>query len=138
MVKSLNQYLLKGLENKHSSNAVKSECLKIYTDVFKRFGPLCLRERQLIDKSRLMQAISALIINTVEVSLRKNASSCMGAFAVVLETAALQTLVNNLLTRAKTAKAPIDALVQIQCLSLVAKTVGNKLNPLLTQLIPVL
>jgi hypothetical protein len=45
---------------------------------------MCLREQGLLDKVALMKAISALLTPSTEVGLRKNASSCMGAFAVVL------------------------------------------------------
>jgi hypothetical protein len=82
MIKTLNGYLQKGLEK--GNTLVKSECLEIYTDIFKRFGAFMLRQNSLVDKNRLMSAISVLLGSQCEISLRKRASQCMGAFAVAL------------------------------------------------------
>ena len=76
-----------------------------------------------------MKAIGALLTPATEVGLRKNASSCMGAFAVVLDSKQLTELVNKLIAQSRASESPADMLVQIKCLSLVANTVGNRMAP---------
>jgi len=61
--------------------------------VFRRFGGLIVRQESLINKNELIKPISSLLSTKVEVGLRKKASSCMGAFALVLNEGQLQNLI---------------------------------------------
>jgi hypothetical protein len=82
MIKTVYTRLLKGMS---SSEEVREECLEILADIFKRFGPLLLKNSTLVNKDELMKVIAdQLSINRP--SLRKKATNCMGAFAVILTT----------------------------------------------------
>ena len=104
---------------------------EIYTDVFKRFSSLLQRDQTLIDKQKIMNAIISKLAVAVPLRVRQKASHCMGAFSVVLNSQQLANLTNELCKRITASNTKPDKLVQVSCLSLVAKTVGSKLSPYL-------
>lgn len=65
------------------SDEVREECLDILSEIFKRFGPLLLKNATLINKDELMKVIPEQLSRDKQ-SLRKKATNCLGAFAVVL------------------------------------------------------
>jgi hypothetical protein len=138
IIRKFNQNLIKGLENKNAIPESTGEILEIYTDVFKRFSSLLLRDQTLIDKSKIMNAIMSKLAIVMPIRVRQKASHCMGAFSVVLNPQQLANLTNELCKRITASSTKPDKLVQVSCLSLVAKTVGSKLSPFLDQIVPML
>jgi hypothetical protein len=108
LIASVNPKLVVGLEK--GRNEVKSECLEIYTDIFKRFGGYLLRQHSIVDKNRLMNGINNLLGDEIEINLRKRASQCMGTFAVVLNGQQLQQLTVFLLNRIDKSTTKVDQL----------------------------
>lgn len=109
----------------------KEECLDICTDLFKRFGLVILRQSGSINKDTLMQAINQQLTGGESVNVRKRASYCMGAFAIILTQKQLATLSQLLVDKIKKGTNKADKVIHVQCLSLMAKSVGNKLSPFL-------
>jgi cullin-associated NEDD8-dissociated protein 1 len=72
------------------------------------------------------------------VNVRKRASYCMGAFAQILSGKQLQQLTTILVDKINKGSNKSDKVIQVACLSLMAKSVGNKLAPYLQQIIPLL
>lgn len=64
-------------------------------------------------------------------NVRKRASYCMGAFAQILTGKQLQQLTQILVDRISKGTKKDDKVIQVACLSLMAKSVGNKLAPYL-------
>jgi hypothetical protein len=82
IISNLLPHMTRGIETK--GNNIKEECLDILTDLFKRFGMFLLRQQQLANKDVLMRVINTQLTSGSTPQLRKKASYCMGAFAVVL------------------------------------------------------
>jgi hypothetical protein len=55
MIKSVYPRLLKGMQV--ANLEVREECLDILADIFKRFGPLLLKNATLVNKDELMKVI---------------------------------------------------------------------------------
>jgi len=71
--------------------------------------------------------------------VRKRATNCIGQFAIILSNKQLQHLMTILIDRLKRSTTNRhDLLVQIQCISNIARTVGNKLSTNFSQLLPIL
>jgi hypothetical protein len=81
MIKSVYPRLTKGVAA--SDFAVREECLEILADIFKRFGSLLLKNSTLVNKEELMKIIPDQL-SQPKPSLRKKATNCIGAFAVIL------------------------------------------------------
>ena len=79
-----------------------------------------------------------LLSGLTPVRVRQKASHCMGAFSVVLNQQQLFGLADQLMKRIAAGKTKLDKMIQVQCLALVAKTVGNKLAPFLSNIVPTL
>jgi hypothetical protein len=63
----------------------------------------------------------------------------MGQFAIILSSRQLETLIQILITRLKSVEGnKKDLLTQIQCISQIARSVGNKLARFFGQLVPLL
>lgn len=62
----------------------------------------------------------------------------MGAFAVVLNNKQLQQLVALIIERVRKSTNKSELPTLVQCLSLIAKSVGSKLTPFLQEIIPLL
>lgn len=62
----------------------------------------------------------------------------MGAFAVVLNNKQLGQLVVLIIEKVKSGKNKAEIVTLVQCLSLIAKSVGGKLGPNLAEIIPLL
>ena len=80
MIKIVYTKLIKGLS---ASDEVREECLDILAEIFKRFGSLLLRNQSLVNKDELMKVIPEQLSRDKQ-SLRKKATNCLGAFAVIL------------------------------------------------------
>jgi hypothetical protein len=85
-----------------------------------------------------MRVINTQLTQGTTPQIRKKASYCMGAFAVVLNNKQLQQLVVLILERVRAGKNKAEVVTLIQCLSLISKSVGNKLAPFLQDIIPML
>ena len=85
-----------------------------------------------------MNAINTQLTRGSQLSLRKRASYAMGSFAVVLNQPQLNKLVQLLLAKLTSAQEKSDTIIQLQCLSIIAKSVGNKLAPHLEAIVPIL
>ena len=134
LIHTVYPHLLRGIEQ--GATQVKEECLDICTEVFKRFGLIILRQPNLVNKEQLMTAINAQLTGGQTLSLRKRASYAMGQFAVVLNNAQLSKLITLLLRKIDSRQAQADTIIQVQCLSIIAKSIGSKLAPHLAQIIP--
>lgn len=71
-------------------------------------------------------------------SMRKKATVCIGAFAIVLSGAQLENLVKLLSDRIVSSQNQAETLTLIQCIGHMSRTVGQKLGPYLGRLYPVL
>ena len=85
-----------------------------------------------------MNGINNLLGAEIEVNLRKRASQCMGTFAVALNGQQLQQLTVFLLNRIDKSTTKTDQLTQVQCISLMAKTCGSKLEPFVDHIVTLL
>ena len=85
-----------------------------------------------------MNAINLQLTQGAELSLRKRASYAMGSFAIVLNTNQLNKLLQLLLTKLQSQQQKSDTIIQLQCLSIMAKSIGSKLAPHLANIIPML
>jgi len=83
-----------------------------------------------------MQAINIQLTDGSTVNVRKRASYCLGAFAQILTGKQLATLSQILLDKIKRGTNKADKVIHVQCLSLMAKSVGSKLSPFLGEIIP--
>jgi hypothetical protein len=102
IISTLQPQMIHGIESK--GNNIKEECLDILTDLFKRFGMFLLRQQQLLNKDTLMRVINTQLTSGTTPSIRKRASYCMGAFAVVLNNKQLSSLVTLILERVRVSK----------------------------------
>jgi hypothetical protein len=102
LISNLMPHMIRGIETK--GNNIKEECLDILTDVFKRFGIFILRQQQLVNKDVLMRVINTQLTQGTVPTIRKKASYCMGAFAVVLTSKQLQQLVVLIIERVRGGK----------------------------------
>ena len=127
MISTVAPQLTSGIER--GSPQVKEECLDICTEIFKRFGLIILRQPNLVNKDQLMNAINLQLTTGAQLSLRKRASYAMGSFAIVLNTNQLNKLLQLLLTKLQSQQALSDSIIQLQCLSIMAKSIGSKLGP---------
>jgi hypothetical protein len=85
-----------------------------------------------------MRVINSQLTQGTTPTIRKKASFCMGAFAVVLNNKQLQQLVALIIERVRKSQNKSELPTFVQCLSLIAKSVGNKLAPFLQEIIPLL
>lgn len=85
-----------------------------------------------------MSAINTQLNTGSTHSLRKRASYAMGQFAVVLNNQQLNRLITLLLEKIARSSQKSDTMIGLQCLSIIAKSIGNKLAPFLDQIIPLL
>lgn len=129
LIHTIYPQLLSGIEQ--GSPQVKEECLDICTEVFKRFGLIILRQPNLVNKELLMKAINTQLTSGTSPSLRKRASYAMGQFAVILNNQQLSKLCQLLLSKIQSNQAKSDTIIQVQCLSIIAKSIGSKLSPYL-------
>jgi len=80
MIKIVYAKLIKGM---NTTDEVREECLDILAEIFKRFGSLLLKNQTLVNKDELMKVIPEQLSRD-KLSLRKKATNCLGAFAVIL------------------------------------------------------
>mmetsp|Transcript_840 Transcript_840/g.1414 ORF Transcript_840/g.1414 Transcript_840/m.1414 type:complete len:1307 (+) Transcript_840:70-3990(+) len=133
VVSKLTSNLTNGIGS--SNDDVKRECLDDMTDLLRRFGHLMRREHE---------SILAVIVVCLEHSksvIRKRASVCLGALAVVATDPLLFRLVDDLLRRIKELnkqKFPSsdDLRTLIQTIGTVSRTVGYRLGKSLDDLVP--
>jgi len=82
MISTLYSKLKPGFEDSKSED-VKEECVDILAQICKRFNLLLLKKDDLIDKDDLMVKVLNQL-GSEKSSLRKKATNCIGALAVVL------------------------------------------------------
>ena len=116
---------------------VREECLDILAEIFKRFGPLILRYATLVNKEELMRVVPEQL-SREKLSLRKKATNCLGALAVVLTQKQLQQMCLLLIDRIRKARTKADTFTLIQCFGQMARTVGNKIAQHLGDVFPLL
>ena len=136
LIQTLYPSLLQGIER--CADTVKEECLDICTEVFKRFGLIILRQPNLINRDSMMNAINTQLTSGSSLALRKRASYAMGQFAVILNNAQLTKLCQLLLAKIESRQSKSDTTIQVQCLSIIAKSIGSKLAPHLGKIMPLL
>ena len=133
-IRSVYPRLLKGMS---ASEEVREECLDIMADIFKRFGSLLLKNTTLVNKDELMRVIPEQL-SCEKPGLRKKATNCMGAFAVILTNKQLHTMCLLLIDKIKKSKSKTDSFTLIQCFGQMARTVGNKIASFLNDIFPLL
>lgn len=105
MMKVVYARLIRGM---NQADEVREECLDIMAEIFKRFGGLLLRNQSLVSKEELMRVIPEQLQRD-KLSLRKKATNCLGAFAVILNQKQLQQMCLLLIDRIKQAKTKADS-----------------------------
>jgi hypothetical protein len=125
------------IEGMGSAEDVREECLDIMADIFKRFGPLLLKNATLVNKDELMRVIPEQL-SVDRPSLRKKATNCMGAFAVILTTKQLHSMCLLLIDKIKKSRNKHDSFTLIQCFAQMARTVGQKVATFLNDIFPLL
>ncbi|CAG9331708.1 unnamed protein product [Blepharisma stoltei] len=113
---------------------VKEEATDILTELLRRFSAQLYGSN---DRSDLINAVSALL-NSDRPSIRKKATQCIGAAAVILPQSQLQNLVGWLMQSITRAHDRKDVYTFIQAISAISRTVGYKLNNFLKDLLPLL
>ena len=83
MIRAVYPKLSKGL--KSGSEEVQEECLEILAEIFKKFGSLLYKQKQLINKDELMLQMTELLRLSSE-GVRKKATNCVGQFSIILST----------------------------------------------------
>jgi len=136
IITTIYQGLIEGISSQHEN--VTWECLEICTEVFKKYGLLIQRQQNLVDKDRLMASINTQLSAGRSSKISKSASLAMGAFAIILNPTQLNKLVSLLLTKIHNSKTKQDKTTQVQCLTLMAKSIGNKLSPHVPDILSVL
>jgi hypothetical protein len=111
MMKVVYARLIKGM---NQADEVREECLDILAEVFKRFGGLLLRNQGLVNKEELMRVIPEQLVRD-KPALRKKATNCLGAFAVVLNQKQLHQMCLLLIDRIKQSKTKADTFTLLQC-----------------------
>jgi cullin-associated NEDD8-dissociated protein 1 len=126
--------LLNGI-SRASSEDVKRECLDIMSDLLRRFGHLFEK-----DHNDIMQALIRLL-KIERVTLRKRASVCLSALAVVATDHLLNRIVDTILTHITEAEqsrgitsSETQSLMQTLCS--IARAVGHRLGRDLPRLVP--
>jgi cullin-associated NEDD8-dissociated protein 1 len=126
--------LLNGI-SRASSEDVKRECLDIMSDLLRRFGHLFEK-----DHNDIMQALIRLL-RTEKLTLRKRASVCLSALALVASDHLLNRLIDVVLThiaeseRTQGITAP-ETQTLMQTLCSVARAVGHRMGRDLPRLVP--
>lgn len=109
MIRSVYPRLIKGMS---AAPEVREECLDIMAEIFKRFGPLLLKNQTLVNKDELMKVIpEQLAID--KTTLRKKATNCMGSFAVILNKNQLHSMCLLLIDKIKKSKNKVDSFTLI-------------------------
>lgn len=134
MIKVVYARLIKGMSG---ADEVREEAMDILAEIFKRFGSLLLRNQTLVNKDELMKVIPEQLQRD-KLSLRKKATNCLGAFAVILTQKQLQQMCLLLIDRIKKAKTKADSFTLLQCFGQMARTVGNKIANFLNDIFPLL
>jgi cullin-associated NEDD8-dissociated protein 1 len=134
MIKAVYAKLIKGLGG---SDEVREECLDILAEIFKRFGSLLLKNSTLVNKDELMRVIPEQLSRD-KLSLRKKATNCLGAFAVILNQKQLHQMCLLLIDKIKKSRTKADSFTLIQCFGQMARTVGNKIAQYLNDIFPLL
>lgn len=113
---------------------VKEEAVDILTELFRRFSAQLYGSN---DRSDLINAVTALLNNEKQ-SLKKKATQCIGAAAVILPQSQLQNLVGMLMQSINRSSEKKDTYTFIQAISAISRSVGYKLNSFLNELLPLL
>jgi hypothetical protein len=126
MIKAVYPKLMAGFGSTKSED-VREECVDILAQIFKRFNILLLKKDDLVKKDELMLTIPNQL-SFQKPSLRKKATNCMGAFAVILNGRQLSLCLKVLIDKIKDPRSKQDMFTQIQCFSQMARNIGNRLT----------
>jgi cullin-associated NEDD8-dissociated protein 1 len=137
VVEKLTERLMTGIDSENDD--VKRESLDNMTDLLKRFGHLMKPHHETI-----FRIVFSCLEGNKKHIIRKRASVCLGALAVVVSDALLFTLVNDLLKRIDTldisanltTELADDIRIIIQTIGTISRTVGYRLGKSLDQIIP--
>ena len=66
-------------------------------------------------------------LSSAKANLRKKATNCLGAFALILNKAQLEQLVKLIADKIRTCKDKAEFLTHVQCFGWIARNVGNKI-----------
>lgn len=137
VVEKLTERLMTGIDS--DIDDIKRESLDNMTDLLKRFGHLMKPHHE-----TLFRIVFLCLESNKKQIIRKRASVCLGALAVVVSDALLFTLVNDLLRRIDTldissrltTELADDIRIIIQTIGTISRTVGYRLGKSLDQIIP--
>lgn len=104
---------------------------------FKRFNVTLYKQQNVVNKEDLMRKLPDMLLDQNE-SIRKKATICIGAFAIVLTGRQLDQLTNSLCNRIRNSTNKAETLTLIQCIGHMSRTVGQKLGPFIGNIYPVL
>jgi len=136
----LTNRLLSGIQGSTATEDIKRECLDNMSELFKRFGHLCMPR----DHEQVMEQV-VLQLHNERMVIRKRAANCLGALAVVSSDALLNNLVERVLSLIESAdgaggkssgEAMSDTRTLIQTIGTISRTVGYRLGRHLDRLIP--
>ena len=135
VIRKIQPKLQQGLTSKDP--VIKETCLEIMAEMFKRFNVTLYRQQNVLNKEDLMRKLPDMLLDQSE-SIRKKATICIGAFAIVLTARQLDQLCNSLCNRIRNSNNKAETLTLIQCIGHMSRTVGQKLGPFIGNLYPVL
>lgn len=110
IINCLYPFLLKGIDQS-KENIRKEECLDICSELFKIHGLIILRQPTNVNRDQLMKVINQQLTEGKTPNIRKRASFCMGAFAIILSAKQLQTLSSLLMTKIRSGKTKQDQVI---------------------------
>ncbi|CAM9727695.1 unnamed protein product [Chrysoparadoxa australica] len=125
----LSAKLLGGIQQEKAQDT-KLECLDNLTDLLRRFGRAVEA-----DHEHIMTAVLAQL-NNVKAVVRKRATACLGALAVVLSDQLLNTATEHLLEQIEHSKKPELVRTHIQAIGAISRTVGYRLGRHLDSVVP--
>ena len=113
---------------------VAEEALEITTDLVKRFN---VELHTQADRGALVAGVSTLLLNP-KTSIKKKATSALGAISVILPPVQLQSLVTGIIRNISRKGDKRDIYSNVQALSAVSRNVGDKLTSNLRVLFEIL
>lgn len=123
----LPRQLLEGI-NRSPNESVRRECLENMTDLLKRFGAIFAKDRDDILDAVLGQ------LHAGSAAVKKRASVCLGAFAIVCNDALFNRLMETLLARVTAVNTDKPSL--IQTIGTISRTVGYRMGRYIEHLLP--
>ena len=88
---------------------------------------MLLKKDDLVKKDELMVSVLNQLASEKS-TLRKKASNCIGALAVVLNGQQLQGCLNDIINKIKDPTSKENMLTLIQCFSQMTRSIGNRIT----------